>query len=651
MVITINDVDAVFDEFTLSIKNQQNNNEINMHSLKEAYLFARKAHENQFRASKEPFISHPLEVAKIVYEYGLDEASLIASLLHDVVEDTDCTLNEVIEKFGNEVGMIVDGLTKIKTFTEDREEKNVETLRKILLASAKDIRVLIIKLCDRLHNLRTLSQMPVEKQERISRETMLIYAPIAQKVGIYSLKWELEDLAFKYRNPEMFQLIKTKIKLRRTDREKIVNRAVNEIKAIIDMNGDFKNIVILGRPKNFYSIYKKIKDKAKSFDEIYDLYAIRIIVPTIADCYTILGLLHENSQTFPDRLKDYIANPKANGYQSIHTTIFSKVANGPVEIQIRTDDMHKFAEYGVAAHWKYKNLNEDKVFEKKIAWLREVLQWEKEHKDNAEFLNLLKYDFFQNEIYVFTPKNDVRFLPENSSVLDFAYAVHTEIGSKAYKAKVNGAFVNIDKVLKNGDIVEIITNNSVRPSDKWLKFVKTSKARIKIRDAINLKFRGNVEVKKTIDENSFETLKNKMTRIDEFKKVRKAGCCKLQYGDQIVGVIGKDKELVVHNASCDNAKYTLNKKIIIDWKEEKRKEVEIVIMLMERVGILMDVLNTMYKFNLNMSKLNTNIFKNGEVKLNIRVLDGPHIERLVKDLEEMESVRSVKIIKSTFFCF
>ncbi|MDA3854791.1 MAG: RelA/SpoT family protein [Candidatus Woesearchaeota archaeon] len=635
-------VDAEFELFVERIKKGR---ELNIVNIRKSYEFAKKAHTGQLRQTGEPYITHPLEVAKIVYDYGLGEPSVIAALLHDVVEDTPIKLGEIKKNFGDEVELLVDGLSKINMFTESREEKSAEALRKILLASAKDIRVLIIKLCDRLHNLRTLEELPESKRERVARETMLIYAPIAQKIGIYSLKWELEDLSFKYRNPDMYQLIKSKINMKRKDREGIVQKAVVEIKEVLKMEG-IDNILALGRPKNFFSIYKKVKDKAKSFEDLYDLYAVRIIAKDISECYTILGVLHDQFQAFPDKLKDYIANPKANGYQSIHTIVYSRSIKCPVEVQIRTEEMHKLAEFGIAAHWKYKNLKEDKKFEKKISWLREVLLWEKEHKDNSEFLHLLKYDFFQNEIFVFTPKNEIIFLPDGSSVLDFAYAVHTEIGDKAYKAKVNGAITTIDKTLKNGDIVEIITNKSAKPTDKWLKLVKTSKAKIKIRDSMNLKFKKTPDDKK--EEVNFETLRSRLTRLNEFKKVRKGGCCNLNYGDHVVGVVGKNGELVVHNASCDNSKYTVSKKIPLNWIQERKKEIEIFMILKDRFGLLIDILNVFSDFNLNVSKLNTRIQKDGSVKMDLKVIDGPYMDKLVERLNGLESVENVRVSRGIF---
>jgi len=645
---TLTDINEDFEDFFEIIKNDKKYNEKN---IRIAFEFAKKAHAFQRRKNGIPFISHPLEVSKIVYSLGLDEASIIASLLHDVVEDTKYSIKDINKEFTKEVSLIVEGLTKIDVFdkNEKYKEKNIETLRKILLASAKDIRILIIKLSDRLHNMRTLHNLKPEKINEIAKETLLIYAPIAQKIGIYSLKWELEDLSFKYLNPEMYQFIKKKLNLKREDRENIVLSAVNELKEFLkDKFENSENIILLGRPKNFYSIYKKIKDKAKDFEDIFDLYAIRIITKNIGDCYTILGLLHESFQSFPNKLKDYIANPKSNGYQSIHTVIFSRAIKNPVEIQIRTEDMHKLAEFGVAAHWKYKHLKEDKKFEKKISWLREVLQWEKENKDSQEFLKLLKFDFFDNEIFVFTPKNDIISLPENASVLDFAYAVHTGIGDKTYKGKVNGITSTIDKVLKSGDIVEIITQKNVRPHEKWLNFVKTSKARSKIRDAVHLKHSGKFNNSKNDENIPFEKLKTKINRLEEFKKVRKCGGCNFKYGDQIVGVYTKKGEGVIHNAKCENAKFTLNKKIPLTWKTETNKQITLTLVLKDRFGILIDILNVVSEFNIRISKLNSKVNKDGSVNMTLKILEFPKLNKFVEKLKKIDSVENIKTNKNIF---
>ena len=645
MTATLTDINQRFDTFISTLEKTEED----ILELRKAYSFAKKAHAFQRRKSGEPYIIHPLQVAEIVESFGLDTTSLIAALLHDVVEDTEVTLNDIKKEFGDEVALIVDGLSKISYFGEmkkvEDEEKHIETLRKILLASAKDIRILVLKLCDRLHNMRTLNELPEQKQIRIANETMQIYVPIAQKTGIYALKWELEDLSFKYLNPEMYYFIRDKIKLKRSQREEIVENIVDEVKNKLDTKST-NQIKVLGRPKNFYSIYKKIKSKAKSFEDLHDLYAIRIICPDIAHCYTLLGIFHEKFRVFPNRLKDYIANPKANGYQSIHTVVISDYIKGPIEIQIRTDEMNKLAEFGVAAHWKYKNIKEDKKFEQKISWLREVLQWEKENEDNFEFLKLLKFDFFEDEIFIFTPQKDLITLPEGSSVLDFAYNIHTDIGSKTYKAKINGSISPIDTVLKSGDIVEIITNPSVKPNEKWLKIVRTSKARLKIRDQLNLKFSKSKDV--VDNSSSVEELKKQIYRIEEYKNVRFAGCCTVEYGDQIVGVQNKEKKLLIHNASCPNAKYSLNKKIPLRWEDEKIKEVTLTILFKDRYGFVMDLLTLFSEFNINCTKFNTKVAKDGMVTMDVKIIDGPYIDEMKQRLKQLDSFVSVKVSRSLF---
>lgn len=641
MVKSLSDVNNEFEEFYNKL-----DDDYDKELIRNSYEFAKKSHIYQKRQTGEPYVSHPLEVAKLIFELGLDSTSISAAFLHDVVEDTDITSARIGELFGGEVELIVEGLTKITDFDKRKEDAQIDALRKVLLASAKDVRILMIKLCDRLHNMRTMENLPEKKRERISKETMLIYVPIAQKIGLYNIKWELEDNSFKYTNREMYNFIKHKVNLKREEREEILNQAVEEIKEVLNSNG-IDYIKIIGRPKNFHSIYKKIKNKAKTFEEIQDLYAIRIIAKDITKCYAVLGTLHDKFQAFPDRLKDYIANPKLNGYQSIHTNIYSKAIRNPIEIQVRTEEMHKLAEFGIAAHWRYKSLRDDKRFEKKIAWLREILLWEKENSDNKEFLKLLKFDFFEDEIFVFTPKNEVVVLPENATALDFAYSVHTEIGDKAYKAKINGSVEQIDTVLKSSDIIEIITNKNGKPSEKWLKFVVTNKAILKIRQSLNLKKSGKQNL--VVDEVFFEKLKTKIHRLDEYKKSRKAGCCNIGYGKQIVGVVGKGKEIVIHSAGCENAKYTINEKIQLRWKEEKGdKEITINLILKDKIGLLMDILNLFSSRNINLISVNSKSFKNGDVKMTLTLLDGSYVDSLEKTLKEQDYVKSIKISKGLF---
>ncbi len=637
---TLNDVNAEFELFLKTLDKEIYDKEL----ISKAYEFAKKAHAFQRRRSGEPYIMHPVEVAKIVASFGMDNASIMAALLHDTVEDTEVTLEDVTKEFSEEIALLVDGLSKITQFGDRKKtvdfDEHISSLRKILLASAKDIRILIIKLCDRLHNMRTLKELPEAKRIKKSRETMQIYVPIAQKIGIYALKWELEDLSFKFLDPEMFQEIKKRVGLKREEREAIVKESVDDLKEKLGVGPE---VIMLGRPKNFYSIYKKIKNKSKEFEDIYDLYAIRIICNTVSECYTILGRCHEQFRIFPNRLKDYIATPKANGYQSIHTVIYSDAIKSPVELQIRTEDMNKLAEFGIAAHWKYKNLKEDKKFEQKISWLREVLQWEKEHEDNQEFLKLLKFDFFEDEIFVFTPKNKVITLPEKATALDFAYAVHTEIGDRAYKCKINGSVYTIDTILKSGDIVEIITNPSSKPNEKWLKFVKTSRARLKIRDSLDLKLKKSLKLSK--ETLSTEDLIKKIARIDSHKNVKTAGCCTFEYGEQIVGVYSKDKKLVIHNASCPNAKFAINKKIPLRWIEEKEKEVTLYLNFTDRHGLVVDLLTIFSNYNANCTKMNTKVSKNGLVTMTVKLIDGDFVEKMVEDIKELESLENIKIAR------
>ncbi len=637
---TLNDVNAEFELFLKTLDKEIYDKEL----ISKAYEFAKKAHAFQRRRSGEPYIMHPVEVAKIVASFGMDNASIMAALLHDTVEDTEVTLEDVTKEFSEEIALLVDGLSKITQFGDRKKtvdfDEHISSLRKILLASAKDIRILIIKLCDRLHNMRTLKELPEAKRIKKSRETMQIYVPIAQKIGIYALKWELEDLSFKFLDPEMFQEIKKRVGLKREEREAIVKESVDDLKEKLGVGPE---VIMLGRPKNFYSIYKKIKNKSKEFEDIYDLYAIRIICNTVSECYTILGRCHEQFRIFPNRLKDYIATPKANGYQSIHTVIYSDAIKSPVELQIRTEDMNKLAEFGIAAHWKYKNLKEDKKFEQKISWLREVLQWEKEHEDNQEFLKLLKFDFFEDEIFVFTPKNKVITLPEKATALDFAYAVHTEIGDRAYKCKINGSVYTIDTILKSGDIVEIITNPSSKPNEKWLKFVKTSRARLKIRDSLDLKLKKSLKLSK--ETLSTEDLIKKIARIDSHKNVKTAGCCTFEYGEQIVGVYSKDKKLVIHNASCPNAKFAINKKIPLRWIEEREKEVTLYLNFTDRHGLVVDLLTIFSNYNANCTKMNTKVSKNGLVTMTVKLIDGDFVEKMVEDIKELESLENIKIAR------
>lgn len=446
-----------------------------------AFELADKAHATQFRVSGEPYIMHPLAVATILAHLQIDETTLIAALLHDVVEDTTYTTEDIKSLFGEEVAFLVDGVTKLNQFQyHTKEEQQMENYRKMILAMAKDVRVVVIKLADRLHNMRTLKHMRSDKQKRIAKETLEIFAPLAHRLGIFNIKWELEDLSFRYLEPDKYYDLVEQMQQKRQAREDIVNDTMNQLSKALSDAGITANVK--GRPKHFYSIYKKMKKDNRDLSQIYDLYAVRVIVDTIPQCYAVLGIAHSLWKPLPHRFKDYIAMPKSNMYQSLHTTVIGSLGH-PVEIQIRTWEMHRVSEYGVAAHWRYKegNKNGDKDFDQKVAWLRQILEWQ-DTTNPKELVNALKLDAFTGEVFVFTPKGDVVKLPIGSVPLDFAYRVHTDVGHQCVGAKINGKIVPLDYTLKNGDIVEIITSKNGKPSLDWLNIVGSSESKNKIKN-------------------------------------------------------------------------------------------------------------------------------------------------------------------------
>ena len=446
-----------------------------------AYDVACQAHHGQFRVSGEAYICHPLGVAKVLADLQIDAITISAALLHDVAEDTDVTLEELERQFNKEIAFLVDGVTKLSRFEyKSKEEQQLENYRKMFLAMARDIRVVLIKLADRLHNMRTLRHMAPEKQKRIAQETLEIFAPLAHRLGIFSMKWELEDLAFRYLEPERYYDLVDQMKQKRQAREEIINEAMSVLNTRLQEMGI--RAEIQGRPKSFYSIYKKMVKDNKDLSEIYDLYAIRVIVDSVKDCYGALGIVHSLWKPLPYRFKDYIAMPKSNMYQSLHTTVIG-TRGQPVEIQIRTWDMHRTSEYGIAAHWRYKEgaKGADKDFDSKLSWLRHLLEWQQELRDPHEFMDALKVDVFTDEVFVFTPKGDVVDLPSGSVPIDFAYRIHTDVGHRCVGARVNGKIVPLEHRLANGDIVEIITSKNGGPSRDWLTIVGSSETRNKIR--------------------------------------------------------------------------------------------------------------------------------------------------------------------------
>lgn len=454
--------------------------------IEKAYLTAREMHKEQKRKSGEPYIIHPICVAIILADLEMDKETIAAGLLHDVIEDTPMTKEKLAEEFGDEVALLVDGVTKLTqlNYDQDKIEVQAESLRKMFLAMAKDIRVVIIKLADRLHNMRTLKYMKPEKQKEKARETMDIYAPIAQRLGISKIKIELDDLALKYLKPDVYYDLVEKVQMNSVAREEFIQSLVEEVGGYIKESGI--EAEISGRVKHFFSIYRKMVNQDKTIDQVYDLFAIRVIVDTVKDCYAALGVIHERYKPIPGRFKDYIAMPKPNRYQSLHTTLIGK--NGtPFEVQIRTFEMHRVAEYGIAAHWKYKEASNGAVpdvqEEEKMTWLRQILEWQKDMSDNKEFMSLLKsdLDLFSDNVFCFTPSGDVKNLPAGSTPIDFAYAIHSAVGNRMVGAKVNGKLVPIDYRVQNGDRIEILTSQNTKgPSRDWLKIVKSSQAKSKI---------------------------------------------------------------------------------------------------------------------------------------------------------------------------
>lgn len=449
--------------------------------VEEAYEFSSVAHKGQMRDSGEEYVQHPLAVADILLDLEMDGTAVVAGLLHDVLEDTDHTIEDLRARFGDDVVLLVDGVTKLTQLAfRTRREQQIENLRKMFLAMAHDVRVIIIKLADRLHNMRTLRHLPVDRQKRTAEETLEIFAPLANRLGIWRIKWELEDLCLRYTQPQEYYKLVEMVAKKRSEREGFID----ELKRVLSRELERAGISheVQGRPKHFYSIYQKMKRQGKSFAEVYDLVAVRVVVPEVKDCYEALGVVHTLWKPVPGRFKDYIAMPKSNLYQSLHTTVIGPQGE-PFELQIRTREMHRIAEYGIAAHWQYKESGASEPnTDDRISWLRQLLEWQRETDDAQEYMDNLHIDLFDDEVFVFTPKGDVKNLPKGSTPVDFAYSVHSHVGHKCTGAKVNGRIVPLDHKLKNGDIVEILTSKTIGgPSRDWLAFVKTSKARNRIR--------------------------------------------------------------------------------------------------------------------------------------------------------------------------
>ncbi|MFH0875223.1 MAG: RelA/SpoT family protein [archaeon] len=613
----------------------------NIDLITKAYNFAESAHKGQKRVSGGEFFQHPVEVAKILIEWKLDSASICAALLHDCVEDANVDLQIIKKEFDEEIANLVEGETKLnKIVFSSHEDYTAENIRKVLIASTKDLRVILIKLADRLHNMRTLKHFEEEKQRRISRETMDIYAPIAHKLGMYSLKGELEDLSLRFLEPEVYLDLKRRINEKREIREKRAEGLMEIIREKLRENNIYFTEVS-GRAKYFYSVYKKMLQEKKSFDEIYDLIAVRVIVKTIPECYKVLALIHQIWKPIPGRLKDYIAVPKSNGYQSLHTDVVTPYGT-ILEVQIRTVEMHYIAKYGVAAHWRYKGTERDQEFDKRIAWLEQILDWKR--KVPNDFIESLKVDLFQDEIVVFTPKGDPIILPEGSTPIDFAYAVHTWLGDHCVKSEVNKKLVSFDTILKSGDIVNIITSNNASPARNWLGFAKTNRAKQKIRSTLGIE----IDIKEGKDSQKEEKVTDiKKYIVHDGKKapIKISKCCNPTIDDSIVAFRMKDNTITVHKKECPNI-YALDssKKVNVRWNVPDDDSKTLLITTEDKIGLLETILNSMVKEKISVIAINAKLGKQSiQITLKIKAPDKATEELAINILKSINHVKQVEL--------
>ncbi|MBI3036868.1 bifunctional (p)ppGpp synthetase/guanosine-3',5'-bis(diphosphate) 3'-pyrophosphohydrolase [Candidatus Woesearchaeota archaeon] len=604
--------------------------------ISRAYDFAQAAHSGQKRMSGEDYFQHVLNVAYILSGMQIDSETIAAALLHDVLEDTKTTKEQLKRDFGQAVTTIVAGVTKkiaLRTTPEDR----AENIRKVLLATIKDIRVILVKLADRMHNMRTLKYLSQEQQREIAQETLEVYVPIAYKLGMYRIKSELEDLCLRFLEPGIYQELKERIAKKKEEREKEVKRVVASVKRLLDENSI--PAAVLGRAKNFYGIYKKMLSKKIPFEEVRDLSAIRIITTTADNCYKALNLTHSRWTPILNRFDDYITNPKPNMYQSLHTEILFE--NKPVEVQIRTLEMHHIAEEGIAAHWRYKDTERDRQFDRKIAWLKQILEW-RSTESAKDLVESLKIDMFKDEIYVLTPKGDPIHLPENATPIDFAYAVHTEIGNHCKAAKVNGSIVPLDHELNPGDVVEIVTSKDAKPSRQWLAVAKTGFAREKIRRALGISAEDTGKKGWEVLTPS-EILEKIDAKEIKHSLLQTARCCYLKIDEKPVGYRAKDGHVIIHHSKCENVKTLPEGKLIkLSWKEEPKQRTSLMIELVDRVGIFADILNTLTAAMVKVESVNSKATRN-KLYVNFEISGTGNVEELVKKLKAVKGVVGVKV--------
>ncbi|MEM4336583.1 MAG: bifunctional (p)ppGpp synthetase/guanosine-3',5'-bis(diphosphate) 3'-pyrophosphohydrolase [Candidatus Woesearchaeota archaeon] len=615
--------------------------------IKKAYEIAREVHKNEKRASGEPFINHPLEVANLVADFKMDVESVCAALLHDVVETDKTMLEKIKKEFGEDVAILVDGMTKITELkSKGRDIYQAESIRKMLMATAKDIRVIIIKLLDKLHNMRTLDYLPEEKQRRISQEVMDVYAPLAYRLGIEKVKEELENLAFKYLEPQKYAEIEAKVKKSVKFRE----QEIEKIRNILEQKLKEQNIEcrVLGRIKTIYSIYRKMQRKNRSFEEIFDVAALRVIVSDVETCYKVLGIIHNLWTPIPRRFKDYIAMPKINFYRALHDVVI-----GPegtiVEVQIRTEEMEEVAEDGIAAHWKYKGIITDEEFDKKLSWLKQIMEWQQEAGTAKEFIESLEIDFFKDEIYTFTPKGKIIELPKGATPLDFAYAVHSELGDHCIGAKVNGTFVSLRTELRTGDVVEILTSKNQKPVLGWLNIVKTSKARNKIRKYIEKTRNISITKKRPVEREEQQKEKASIIIAKGIKNpsFKLAKCCLPNPGEHIIGFAAKTGMITVHKKECEKIKEEkiAKTKVKVEWRNDYSDLIELRVEAIDRVGLLADILNTIATTGTNLQNANAKMLGKGmaECKFKVKIYDLEHVKDIIQRINRLQGIKKIYV--------
>ncbi|MBN3032872.1 MAG: bifunctional (p)ppGpp synthetase/guanosine-3',5'-bis(diphosphate) 3'-pyrophosphohydrolase [Candidatus Saganbacteria bacterium] len=635
------------------------NQKADLKLVEKAFSFAENIHREHKRLSGDPYITHPLAVAEFLADLEQDPKTIAAALLHDTVEDGEVTPGQLTELFGAEVARLVEGVTKLSQFSfAGRAERQAENFRKMFVAMGEDYRIIIIKLADRLHNMQTLQFLPRRQQIETAQETRDIFAPLAHRMGMWRLKWQLEDLAFAYLQPEKYEEIKQKVAESRGQREEYIKSFIEQLKGQLTAAGITAEVN--GRAKHFYSICQKMTEQELEFDEIYDLTAVRVITGTVRDCYNVLGLVHDAWKPVPGRFRDYLAMPKSNGYQSLHTTVIGP-GGRPVEVQIRTREMHRTAEYGVAAHWRYKEGETDKALDQKMAWLRQMLDWQSELKDARDFMESLKIDLVVDEAFVFTPRGDVFALPSGATPIDFAYRVHTEVGHRCVGAKVNGRIVPLDEPLKNGDIVEILTGKKDNPKMDWLGFARTAGARIRIKKWFKEQRGAAPAAEAALAEREEPQLKPLLVprpKVSAKSAVIVAGlanvltrfsrCCYPIPGDEIVGFVSQGKGIAVHRADCSTLArlpQAAEKMVKVEWNPalDQLFPVEIEIEAFDRVGVFKDILTQVSETGTNISaaRVTTKRGSSAFLKVVVDVRNADQLARVTAAVRKVADVYEV----------